>query len=55
LETGQRQAEGQGRTEDDLNVIDGRRDRLEGKLQERYGWSKDRIRKDFDDWLSAQR
>jgi uncharacterized protein YjbJ (UPF0337 family) len=42
-------------TEDDLNVIDGRRDQLEGKLQERYGWAKDQVRKDVDNWLSAQR
>ena len=42
-------------TDDDLNVIDGRRDQLEGKLQERYGWAKDQVRRDVDDWLSAQR
>jgi len=28
-------------TDDDLDVIDGRRDQLIGKLQERYGYSKD--------------
>ncbi len=27
-------------TDDDLDVIDGRRDQLIGKLQERYGYSK---------------
>src|SRR4051794_18220633 len=27
-------------TDDDLNVISGKRDQLEGKLQERYGWEK---------------
>jgi uncharacterized protein YjbJ (UPF0337 family) len=29
-------------TEDDLDVIDGNRDQLIGKLQERYGYSKDK-------------
>jgi uncharacterized protein YjbJ (UPF0337 family) len=40
-------------TDDDLNVIDGRREQLEGKLQERYGYNKDQIRKGIDDWLSS--
>lgn len=29
-------------TDDDLDVIDGKRDFLIGKLQERYGYSKDK-------------
>lgn len=29
-------------TNDDLDVIDGNRDQLVGKLQERYGYTKDR-------------
>jgi uncharacterized protein YjbJ (UPF0337 family) len=37
---------------DDLTQIDGRRDQLEGKIQERYGLAKDRARKDVEDWLS---
>jgi uncharacterized protein YjbJ (UPF0337 family) len=41
-------------TDDDLNVIDGRRDQLEGKIQERYGHAKDQVRKDIDDWYSSQ-
>jgi uncharacterized protein YjbJ (UPF0337 family) len=40
-------------TDDDLKVINGRRDQLEGKLQERYGYNKDQIRKHVDDWLSS--
>jgi uncharacterized protein YjbJ (UPF0337 family) len=40
-------------TDDDINVINGRRDQLEGKLQERYGLAKDQARKDVDDWFSA--
>ena len=40
-------------TDDDLTAINGRRDQLEGKLQERYGWAKDQVRRDVDDWLDA--
>jgi len=29
--------------------INGRRDQLEGKIQQRYGLAKDRVRKDADD------
>ena len=29
-------------TDDDLDVIAGKRDQLEGKIQERYGYEKDR-------------
>jgi uncharacterized protein YjbJ (UPF0337 family) len=41
-------------TDDDLAKIDGRRDELEGKIQQRYGLAKDLVRKDVDDWLNAQ-
>ncbi len=39
-------------TDDDLTVIEGRRDQLEGKLQQRYGFAKDQVKKDVDDWFS---
>ena len=39
-------------TDDELTAIDGRRDQLEGKIQERYGIARDQVRKDVDDWLS---
>jgi uncharacterized protein YjbJ (UPF0337 family) len=42
-------------TDDDLDKIAGRRDQLEGKIQERYGIAKDQVRKDVDDWMNAQR
>src|SRR6202000_1274460 len=42
-------------TDDDLNVIDGRREQLEGKIQERYGYAKDQARKDIDDCYGSQR
>jgi uncharacterized protein YjbJ (UPF0337 family) len=40
-------------TDDDLSGINGRRDQLEGKIQERYGYAKDQVRKDVDDWLNT--
>lgn len=39
-------------TDDDLATINGKREQLEGKLQERYGYGKDQIRKEVDDWIS---
>jgi len=41
-------------TEDDLDIIAGRRDRLEGKIQQRYGFAIDHIRKEVDDWVRWQ-
>jgi len=41
-------------TDDDLDRIAGKRDQLEGKIQERYGLEKDRVRRDIDDWYSMQ-
>ena len=40
-------------TDADLVAIDGRRQELESKLQERYGYTKDRVRKEIDDWYSS--
>lgn len=41
-------------TEDDLDLIDGRRDRLESMIQRRYGFSPDHVRKEVDDWVRWQ-
>jgi uncharacterized protein YjbJ (UPF0337 family) len=38
-------------TDDDLSVINGRRENLEGKIQERYGYGKDQAKKEVDEWL----
>jgi uncharacterized protein YjbJ (UPF0337 family) len=38
-------------TEDDLLAIDGRTDRFEGKLQERYGERKEEVKEWVDKWL----
>ena len=37
-------------TDDDLDVIGGKKDKLVGKLQERYGWAKDQAERDVDEW-----
>ena len=37
-------------TDDDLTAIDGRREVLEGRIQERYGYTKDRVRKEIEEW-----
>ena len=42
-------------TDDDLAAIAGRREGLEGKLQERYGYAKDRIKREIEDWASELR
>jgi uncharacterized protein YjbJ (UPF0337 family) len=41
-------------TDDDLDKIAGKRDQLEGKIQERYGIDKDAARKHVDDWVNKQ-
>jgi uncharacterized protein YjbJ (UPF0337 family) len=40
-------------TDDDLTAINGKRDQLQGRLQQRYGFAKDQVRKDVDSWFSA--
>lgn len=42
-------------TNDDLDVIDGQRDQLEGKIQERYGYAKDQASKEVDDWFGSMK
>ena len=37
-------------TDDDLDAVDGAMDKLEGKLQERYGWEKEQVRREIDSW-----
>jgi uncharacterized protein YjbJ (UPF0337 family) len=41
-------------TDDDLTAINGRREELEGKIQQRYGLAKDQARKEIDDWFTSQ-
>jgi uncharacterized protein YjbJ (UPF0337 family) len=42
-------------TDDDLTVINGKREQLEGRIQQRYGYAKDQAKKDVDDWYNSQR
>ncbi len=41
-------------TDDDLTMINGQREQLEGIIQKRYGLAKDMVCKDVDDWLKSQ-
>ncbi|HRV94738.1 MAG TPA: CsbD family protein [Anaerolineae bacterium] len=38
-------------TNDDVDVIEGERTKLEGRLQERYGYTKDEARREVDDFI----
>lgn len=38
-------------TDDDLTQINGERERLAGKLQEKYGWTKEEVEKRVDDFV----
>ena len=42
-------------TDDELDQIAGKRDMLVGKLQERYGMSKDAADREVSDWENQQR
>ncbi len=37
-------------TDDDLTAIEGRRDQLAGKLQERYGYGREQAQREVDDF-----
>ena len=39
-------------TDDDISVINGRREELEGRLQSQYGYAKDKARTEVDNWLN---
>ena len=53
VQFGGRVKEKWGKLTDDLAVINGRRDQLEGKIQERYGIAQDQVRSDVDTWLRS--
>jgi uncharacterized protein YjbJ (UPF0337 family) len=38
-------------TDDDLTTISGKREQLEGKIQERYGYAKEQAKKEVDDFI----
>ncbi len=42
-------------TNDDLDVVEGERTKLAGRLQERYGYAKEQANKEIDTWLGSYR
>ncbi len=40
-------------SDDDLDIIQGRREELEGRLQNQYGFEKDRVRNEVDLWIKS--
>jgi uncharacterized protein YjbJ (UPF0337 family) len=40
-------------TDDDLTQINGKEEELEGKIQERYGYAKDKVKKDIEAWRAS--
>jgi uncharacterized protein YjbJ (UPF0337 family) len=40
-------------TDDDIDVIAGKRDQLIGRLKERYGMQKDAAEKEVNNWLDT--
>jgi uncharacterized protein YjbJ (UPF0337 family) len=40
-------------TDNDLDVINGRQEQLEGKIRERYGLAKDQAKKDVETWFKS--
>jgi uncharacterized protein YjbJ (UPF0337 family) len=41
-------------TDDDLDVVDGKREELAGKIQNRYGIAKEEAERQLDEWQSRQ-
>ncbi|MBO3758721.1 CsbD family protein [Ciceribacter sp. L1K23] len=41
-------------TDDDLDQINGNREKLAGKLQEQYGKDKETAEREIDDWMSKR-
>ena len=40
-------------TDDDLQMVEGKREELEGRLQARYGYQKDKAKAEVDSWLKT--
>ena len=57
IEGGWKQFKGKAReqwgrlTDDDVKVIEGRRDKLVGKIQERYGIERDEAEREIEEWI----
>lgn len=42
-------------TDDDLDVAEGKQTELIGRLQERYGYTKEQAEREVDDWMRSNR
>jgi len=42
-------------TDDDLDVVAGEREKLVGRLQDRYGIAKEKAERQIDEWLERYR
>lgn len=42
-------------TDDDMDQVGGKKDRLVGKLQVKYGYTKEQAEKEADDWAGIQK
>jgi len=42
-------------TDDDIAKIEGKRERLEGFIQEKYGYAKDKVSAEVDEWLASHK
>jgi uncharacterized protein YjbJ (UPF0337 family) len=42
-------------TDDDIARVNGNREQLEGVLQERYGYAKDRAKQEVETWTQGMR
>lgn len=40
-------------TDDDIDVISGKKDELLGRLQQRYGYERDRAEREIDSWIKS--
>ena len=41
-------------TDDDLDIVDGKREELAGKIQNRYGIAKDEAERQIDEWQNRE-
>lgn len=39
--------------DDDIQTVEGKRDQLAGRLQERYGYAKEKAEKELDEFVKA--
>jgi len=42
-------------TDDDLDVAAGKRDEIAGRLQQRYGWAKEKAEQEIDDFANTMK